>query len=240
MWDNPISQKPNYIAVWLYLITHANYTDNSVIINNKKVTLKRGSFLGSISKIATHFNLTRSTIKKIIDYFEGDGMLYTKRTRNYTVFIVKNYDYYQECVHQENTEKTPSEQRGATTKKDKKEKKEKKRGESPLFEDAVFYYNQMAERCGLRKAQKITQERKTKLKARLDSCGGIEGWNVAIEKVENSSFCRGQNDRNWCADLDFILQESSFVKIMEGKYDDRKKQDNARDELAMFLDRTGS
>lgn len=126
IWDNPISRKPNYIAVWLYLISNANYKDKYVILNNKKVTIKRGSFLGSISNISLHFNLTRSTIKRIIDYFEGDEMLYTQRTPNYTVFTIKNYDQYQVAVHQRNTDDTRTEQRSATTNKDNKGIKKKK------------------------------------------------------------------------------------------------------------------
>lgn len=93
---------------------------------------------------------------------------------------------------------------------------------SPPLDEAIFHYNQAAEKAGLPKAQKITKTRKSKLKARLADCGGLEGWLVALEKVSNSSFCKGKNDRGWTADLDFMLKEQSFVNIMEGKYDDKK------------------
>jgi len=36
-----------------------------------------------------------------------------------------------------------------------------------------------------------------------------------------SAFCRGENDRGWRADLDFLCQPKSFNGLIEGKYDDR-------------------
>ena len=86
---------------------------------------------------------------------------------------------------------------------------------------AVMLYNEMAERAGLAQAQKISQARKTSLKARLKDAGGIEGWKIALQKVEKSEFCKGKNDRGWKVDFDFLVRESSFIKIMEGKYDEK-------------------
>lgn len=89
-------------------------------------------------------------------------------------------------------------------------------------EAAVEDFNAMAERAGLPKAQKITPARKSALSKRLKDAGGLDGWRVALEKVEASPFCTGQNDKGWKADLDFILQERSFTRIMEGTYDAKK------------------
>lgn len=90
-------------------------------------------------------------------------------------------------------------------------------------QEAWRLYNETAERCGLPKAQRLTAPRKSKLKRRLHDCGGIEGWKAALAKVEASPHCTGDNDRGWTASLDFMLQESSFTKIMEGTYDDRRR-----------------
>ena len=89
------------------------------------------------------------------------------------------------------------------------------------IESAFSAYNEMAQRSGLPKAQRLTESRRKKLRRRLADAGGIEGWQAACEKVGASRFCCGQNDRGWVADLDFMLQESSFTKLMEGKYDNR-------------------
>ena len=84
---------------------------------------------------------------------------------------------------------------------------------------AYSLYNLTAEKCKIPKAQRLTQTRKSKIKARLKDCGGLEGWKSALEKVEASKFCQGKNDHGWKADLDFLLQETSFTRLMEGRYD---------------------
>lgn len=85
--------------------------------------------------------------------------------------------------------------------------------------EAFGIFQSMAKRAGLPVPAKLSSARKTKLKARLRDCDGIEGWEIACQKVEASGFCTGQT--GWVADLDFMLQESSFTKIMEGSYDNR-------------------
>lgn len=236
LFENPVSQKPNYLSVWIYLLTHANHTEKSIIINNKKAVIKKGSFLGSISKISTHFNLTRSTVKSIIDYFESDKMLYTERTRNYTIFHILNYDLYQCDVHQQNTNKTPTDQRGATTKNDKNDKNEINI-EGTSIEEAFSIYNDVAKKHGLPVAQVLNKERKAKLKARLKDCDGLEGWNIAMEKLSQSAFLTGKT-KDWKASFDFVLQQSSFIKLMEGVYDNNQpKERTPDDELKDFLGR---
>lgn len=88
-------------------------------------------------------------------------------------------------------------------------------------DEAVHLYNEAAERVGLPKAMRISDPRKSKLKQRLHDAGGIEGWKAALAKMEASSFCCGRKT-DFRAHLDFLLQDSSFTKLMEGAYDDRK------------------
>jgi|DEB0MinimDraft_3_1074331.scaffolds.fasta_scaffold15366_4 uncharacterized protein YdaU (DUF1376 family) len=84
---------------------------------------------------------------------------------------------------------------------------------------AVSAYNEIAARVGLPKAQKITSTRRSKIKARLKDAGGIDGWHAALAKLEAATWMHGDNDNGWRADLDFMLQERSFTKLMEGSYD---------------------
>lgn len=66
--------------------------------------------------------------------------------------------------------------------------------------------------------RKLTAQRERQLKARLrDST--LEEWQRAMDALERSAFCRGENDRGWRADFDFLLQPKSFTKLLEGAYD---------------------
>lgn len=88
--------------------------------------------------------------------------------------------------------------------------------------EAFDLYNDLASRIGLPTAQVLNAVRSGRLKARLRDCGGIEGWKAALERVEASDFCAGRA-KDFKASLDFLLQESSFTKLMEGNYDNGNK-----------------
>lgn len=91
--------------------------------------------------------------------------------------------------------------------------------------EAVEAYNELADEIGLSRVQRVTDQRRAKLRARLREVGGLDGWRHALGRIRGSPFLRGQNNRNWRAGLDFLLQESSFTKLMEGAYDDRTNDD---------------
>lgn len=47
----------------------------------------------------------------------------------------------------------------------------------------------------------------------------IEEWRGVFERIERSSFCRGESDRGWLADFDWATKPDTALKVMEGKYD---------------------
>jgi len=108
------------------------------------------------------------------------------------------------------------------------ENADKSKGENPgpEFADdvpqAIALYNEMAERAGLVKCQKLSKERAQKIAKRMKEAGGLEGWKAALERVEHSDFCRGKNDRGWKASIDFLCEPAKFTKLMEGRYDNTK------------------
>jgi len=65
---------------------------------------------------------------------------------------------------------------------------------------------------------KMTGQRDRQLRARLKD-STLEEWQRAMDALERSAFCRGENDRGWRADFDFLLQPKSFTKLLEGAYD---------------------
>lgn len=87
--------------------------------------------------------------------------------------------------------------------------------------EAVRLWNELADELDLAKMKKFTVARRASMKRRLDDCGGLSGWVAALDKVRSSSFLRGET--GWKVTFDFMMQESSFVKLMEGNYEDRKQ-----------------
>lgn len=95
-----------------------------------------------------------------------------------------------------------------------------------IEEEFVNYWNSKET---LPKIRAFPDARKAKLKARMKEPYFAENWQAVIDKVAASPFCCGENDRNWKADCTWILTNSdNYVKVMEGKYDERPTTQNQK------------
>lgn len=64
---------------------------------------------------------------------------------------------------------------------------------------------------------------------------GEDGVRRGIAAVGASAFCTGGNDRGWKAGPDFVLQEASLTKLLEGTYSNLKASGAPLDERKAFL-----
>jgi hypothetical protein len=78
-------------------------------------------------------------------------------------------------------------------------------------------WNALALRLGLPRARNLDDARKKAIRTRLRE-GGLAAWTRALQAIEQSPHCRGDNDRGWRADLDFVCQARSFRRLVEGSY----------------------
>jgi uncharacterized protein YdaU (DUF1376 family) len=84
--------------------------------------------------------------------------------------------------------------------------------------EAFAKYNALAQEIGLPAAAALSKPRKAAIRKRLEEHGGMEAWDRALDSIRYSPHCRGENNRGWRANLDFIIQASSFIKLIEGVY----------------------
>jgi hypothetical protein len=122
-----------------------------------------------------------------------------------------------ECNVSETVTVTPPEQSRTETETEKTPLPPKG---GPTPSDALIAfeaYNATASRCGLQQAAKLTPDRQRKIIARLRDYG-MDGWQQALANVEKSSFLTGTNDNGWRANLDFMVQTTSFAKLHDGAY----------------------
>lgn len=67
----------------------------------------------------------------------------------------------------------------------------------------------------------ITTKRRRQVKTRLAE-RPFDEWTAVFARIQDSAFCRGQNDRGWVATFDWVIGcPDVAVKVLEGKYDDR-------------------
>lgn len=92
---------------------------------------------------------------------------------------------------------------------------------SPIvnFKKIKNYWN---EKSKLKEITAITEKRKGHLNARTKE-HGIDAIYKVIDNVANSSFLRGENNRGWMANFDWVFRPNNFVKVLEGNYLDKEK-----------------
>lgn len=92
-------------------------------------------------------------------------------------------------------------------------------GDAPLtIEEVVEDWNEMAASTGLPLVRKITARRRKAFKVRLREYPDIADWRRAFLHIRNTPWMHGNNDRDWRADFDFLLQDKSFTKLTEEAY----------------------
>lgn len=85
-------------------------------------------------------------------------------------------------------------------------------------EHVVEAWNAKAPRLGLKEVRKFTPQRQRKLATRIRQ-STIQDFTEAIDAIERSPFLRGENDRGWRANFDWMLEPKNFTKLIEGTYD---------------------
>ena len=123
--DNPISTKPDYFRVWIYLLLNANHKENTFIWNNKKETLKPGQLITGRKKIAEKTGVNESQVYKILKYLELEQQIEQQTTTKYTVITILNWDKYQSEEQQSNNRVTTTQQQSNTNKNVKNEENDK-------------------------------------------------------------------------------------------------------------------
>lgn len=118
-------------------------------------------------------------------------------------------------VNQEQTPNSPPVRHGG--KKGKKKKETSSTPDLTPYKKIVEMYH---EHCpSLPKVIVISTARKTHIKARWDQHHQeIAVFEKLFSKVQASNFLKGQNDRNWQADFDWLINETNMAKVLEDKY----------------------
>lgn len=86
--------------------------------------------------------------------------------------------------------------------------------------EIVELYNSIC--ISFNSVKQITERRKGNMNARYreNDCN-VEVFRTVFEKVQNSNFLKRGWDTGGKADFEWIMRPTNFVKILEGKYDDK-------------------
>lgn len=224
----------NYIVVQSWMCSELRLKSNELLV----FALIHGfsqdgesRFCGSRSYIAKTLNITLPTVdsaikslvdKKLIEQHKVDrnGMIFNSYNSLYPV--KKLYTPGKETLHNNiNNNKL------FISKDINNNKKYSRKSESEIQTFVNMYHSYCP---SLPKCLKITNSRKTAIKKIIDKYGHDNIVDVFL-RCENNEFLKGNNDRGWKANIDFIIREDKFVKILEGGYDMFNSKGNAQQNI---------
>lgn len=229
-------EKPNPTY---YAIIPANIRyDNSLTPNAKllyaeitALTNLNGKCSASTNYFANLYEVSRISIQKWLKQLEVKGyinrdVIYKKGSREIETRYITIINYPSKQILT-----TPSKHKlteNTTTKVDNNTISKTK----VLDEDVKSFWNTLAKENDLPTIQAITPSRKKHILSRIKEVDSFEEFKKLLDfHIKNSAFLKGENNRNWKVDFDWVLNPSNFIKIIEGKYQSKNTSTNLNDEI---------
>ena len=222
---------------WVDLLLLANHKDKNVLIGSHTEMVERGSFITSELKLMERWGWGRKKVKLFLNFLESQKMIERNANNKRTAITIVNYGFYQDCdlpkEQQKDSKRTAKEQRRDSTGTAKEHKQERKNERMKEYIDTdvsikqhsiqsiIGAWNQL-EPYGIKMIYRINQgsKRYTSLIALLEQFGE-EKVIQAVDKVKQSDFLQGKTDTRFSLNFDWFINPNNFVKVLEGKYDER-------------------
>jgi hypothetical protein len=98
-----------------------------------------------------------------------------------------------------------------------------------LEDRAYREWSASASALGLPDAGFLNSALRPMLAQRLIECGGIEGWQLALEKLREAKYLRNDDDTpKWWVNLKWFVDPGNFTGLMEGRYAEQHRRGNDR------------
>lgn len=96
--------------------------------------------------------------------------------------------------------------------------------EAAAIDEAFSLWQEAARREGWPDVMFLNSVRRWKLGQRLAAVGGLDGWRDALDATGRAHFLKSPDGKfhRWF-DLDWLLDEQKFTRLLEGRYDQRHR-----------------
>lgn len=220
------------ITVWFKLLCLAGKKNNGgVFLMNDKIPY-------TDKMLATIFRMNESTVKLALNAFEQFKMIEIVEG----IITIPNWNKHQtldayerkkerDRLYQEerrakqraliekssdkSSERTPDVAVSDIDKEEDKDKERDIRGNRVDYQQIADMYN--ATCVSFPRLTRLSEKRKRAIKARLRKYS-IDDIKRAFELAEESDFLKGENNRNWSATFDWMMNDANMAKILDGNY----------------------
>lgn len=209
--DEPFSER----EAWIWMVAEASWKARK----KRGVDLERGQLCHSVRFLAEAWGWSKSRVHRYLKRLEKRKMTRSKSgtasgTGKFVITLCK-YDDYQSGRKISGTGRETR----AGHERDKREEGERRgnKVDTDVSTHAFALFQQFSAKAGWPKPQRLSPARKKAILARLKDCGGLDGWEAALEKAAASDFI---SNSTWFG-FEWMIKPANFTKLMEGNYDNR-------------------
>lgn len=220
------------ITVWFKLLCLAGKKNNGgVFLMNDKIPY-------TDKMLATIFRMNESTVKLALNAFEQFKMIeivegiitipnwnkhqtldaYERKKERDRLYQEERRAKQRALIEKSSDKSSERTSDVAVSDIDKEEDKDKERdirGNRVDYQQIANMYN--ATCVSFPRLTRLSEKRKRAIKARLRKYS-IDDIKRGFELAEESDFLKGENNRNWSATFDWMMNDANMAKILDGNY----------------------
>lgn len=244
-----LGEKFTRAMCWIDLLLLAEWrNERSFFHRGIEVVVKRGQVAISLDDLHKRWQLSVNTVRSRLSEMKKDGRIELETNNVISKITILNYEKYQGVDYapdtdtmSENTDveihiQSPLQKDEPTRAPQEQIHTEHSVPDLPATQqkpqvNCAFVLKLYHHICqSLPKVIKLSDKRKSKIRIRFEEMGqDYQVMQEVFEKAEASNFLRGDNNRGWHADFDWIFTNGqNWVKILEGKYDNKHQVEQNR------------
>lgn len=215
------------VHLFIYLLLNANREDGTW----RGIEVKRGQILTGLESLHKVTGISIRTIRTCLDRLQTTREIDRQTTNKYSIITICNYESYQgerpstdkQNDRQNDNQLTSNRQAGGIKQEERSKEERNITPPTPSIGiDYQFIVDNYHSLCpNMSKVIQINNFRKGLINARIGEFG-IEKVISVIRMAGESDLLNGRNDRGWKADFEWIMRPQNFMKIYEGKYQNKK------------------
>lgn len=93
--DHWIAQDNEYLAVWIRMLSEANFESQTKMFNGQVITVNRGQFIFGLDSYAEKTKVSVMRLRRLVDLLEKHQMINRVKRAKYSLISIVNYDKYQ-------------------------------------------------------------------------------------------------------------------------------------------------
>lgn len=95
LFDHWIASDPDFLSVWIRMLTEANFEDKKQLFNGSLLCIKRGQIIFGLDAWSAKSGVSVAKLRRLILLLENDKMISRQKTNKFSLISILNYEKHQ-------------------------------------------------------------------------------------------------------------------------------------------------